>query len=252
MTLSETKKQQFVKEGYIIVPDFLESKELDDLRRICDAEIKKTENEMQEKGIKKDRINVYKKKYFISNPRKTNPTLKKIIFSEKFSEVCKATIGDTAYLHNEQFVVKMTDSNSNFAWHQDSGYSVYQGGAKAHKPYLTCWVALDDMSKENGTISILPFSRSPSRDLIKHEWDQELNAMVGYKGGDPGDLVEVSKGTLVAFSSFLLHKSGANNTNKPRRSYFVAFTPELFFHSDESIGVYNSGEPLIENGILKS
>ena len=142
----------------------------------------------------------------------------------------------------------MVDTQTSFAWHQDSGYSVYNGGAAPHPPYVTTWIALDDMSKENGTISVLPFSRTPSRELIEHRWDQSVNALVGYRGDDPGDLVEVPAGALVAFSSFLLHKSGANMTNSPRRSYFFAFTPTPFTHADASKGVYSAAEPLLEDG----
>lgn len=246
MNINSSQIKNFKSEGFMIVPDFLSPEELEMIREICDISVHNTEKEMKEKGIDEDRINVLGKKYFIKDARKSHPKIKSVLFSEKTAKVCKATIGNTAYLHTEQFVVKMTDSNTNFAWHQDSGYSVYQGGAAEHKPYLTCWVALDDMSAKNGTISILPFSRSPSRELIEHFWSDELNAMVGYNGKDDGDLVEVKAGTLVAFSSFLLHKSGANTTNKPRRSYFMAFTPELFTYKEDSGKVYSSGEPLLE------
>lgn len=250
MDISKDQIEQYRQEGFMIVPKFLSETELEMVRSICNTKINETENEMRERGVEKDRINVLGKKYFIHQPHKSEPNLKKVIFSKKVTEICKATIGDTAYFHSEQFVVKMTDSNTNFAWHQDSGYSVYQGGAEPHNPYLTCWIALDDMSDENGTISVLPFSRSPSRQLILHTWDEELNAMVGYKGDDQGDLVEVPAGTLVAFSSLLLHKSGANTTDRPRRSYFIAFTPELFLHSDNSKGIYSSGEPVVRDGQL--
>lgn len=245
MNITKQQKENFLKEGFLIVPDFLTSYELETVRDICESSIQQVEEEMKKKNITEDRINVLGKKYFIKDVRKKHPEIKNIIFSEKTEEVCKATIGDTAYLHNEQFVVKMTDKSSSFAWHQDSGYSVYQGGAAEHKPYLTCWVALDDMSEENGTISVLPFSRSPSRDLIEHKWDPEANAMVSYKGTDEGDFVNVKAGSLVAFSSFLLHKSGANVTDRPRRSYFMAFTPELFTYADDPDKIYSSGEPLI-------
>jgi ectoine hydroxylase-related dioxygenase (phytanoyl-CoA dioxygenase family) len=245
MNITKQQKENFTKEGFLIVPDFLTTDELETVREICDNSIQQVEEEMKKKNIKEDRINVLGKKYFIKDVRNKHPEMKKIIFSEKTAEVCKATIGETAYLHNEQFVVKMTDKSSSFAWHQDSGYSVYQGGAAKHKPYLTCWVALDDMSEENGTISVLPFSRSPSRELIEHKWDSDANAMVGYKGPDEGDFVKVKAGSLVAFSSFLLHKSGANITDRPRRSFFMAFTPELFTYADNPEKIYSSGEPLI-------
>ncbi len=250
MELTDKQRKQYQEEGFTIVPDFLSSKELGVIRLACDQSIEAIESDMRKRGVKEDRINVLGKKYFINNARKTYPELKGIIFSEKVAAVCRATIGQFAYLHNEQFVVKMTDTATSFAWHQDSGYSVYQGGAEKHKPYITFWIALDDMSYENGTISVLPFPRSPSRDLIEHVWKKGQNAMVGYEGEDEGDLVEVKAGSLVVFSSFLLHKSGANTTNRPRRSYFLAFTPELFTYADKSKGVYSSGEPLMVDGEL--
>lgn len=39
-----------------------------------------------------------------------------------------------------------------------------------YKPFATSWIALDDMSFENGTISVLPFSRETlSEDLLEHK-----------------------------------------------------------------------------------
>jgi Protein involved in biosynthesis of mitomycin antibiotics/polyketide fumonisin len=248
MEISESQKALYAKEGYMIVPGYLNNAELEAVRAACDQSTREIEEDMRSRGVDRDRINVLDKKYFVLNPRKKQPALNEIVFGEKAAAVCKATIGDTAYLHNEQFVVKMMDTETSFAWHQDSGYSVYQGGAAIHKPYITCWIALDDMSVANGTISILPFSRAGSRDLVQHVWVEEQNAMVGYQGEDPGDPVEVSAGTLVAFSSFLFHKSGANTTDRPRRSYFIAYTPELFTYADQSKGVYSSADPLIIKG----
>lgn len=250
MRISDEQRRQYKRDGFMIVPDFLTTVELDTVRRICDERIAAIEADMKARGVTEDRINVLGKKYFIINSRKEHPELRSIIFSEKTAEVCRATIGDTAWLHNEQFVVKMMDTETSFAWHQDSGYSVYNGGAEPHEPYVTTWIALDDMSAANGTISVLPFSRAPSRELLEHTWDDSVNAMVGYSGNDPGDLVEVPAGTLVAFSSRLLHKSGANTTSRPRRSYFVAFTPTLFSHADKSKGVYSAAEPLLDKGQL--
>jgi len=248
MEILPIQKEQFRQEGFMVVPGYLNEHELNIVREACDWSVADIEIEMRSRGIDRDRINVLGKKYFVLSPRKKRPELNDIIFGKKAAAVCRATIGDTAYLHNEQFVVKMMDNETSFAWHQDSGYSVYQGGASIHQPYITFWIALDDMSVANGTISVLPFSRAGSRELVEHVWSEEASAMVGYHGDDPGDPIEVPAGTLVAFSSFLFHRSGSNTTTKPRRSYFIAYTPTLFTYEDVSKGVYSSGEPLITTG----
>ena len=52
-------------------------------------------------------------------------------------------------------MIKAGDPDTAFAWHQDSGY-VHED----HEPYLTCWIALDDVTEENGSVYLLPYSRS--------------------------------------------------------------------------------------------
>jgi hypothetical protein len=109
----------FPKEGYMIVPEFLDPAELEMIRNVCDVSVAEVEREMRSKGLTKNRSNTLGKKYFINNVLKRHPELKSIVFKKKIAKLCKATIGDTAYLHNEQFVVKMTDTDTSFAWKKD-------------------------------------------------------------------------------------------------------------------------------------
>lgn len=252
MHISDEQQSHFADKGYMIVPNYLDEAELVLARQVCDESVAAIETDMRARGLTEDRINILGKKYFVSSARKTHPELLPLIMSEKAAAVCHAAIGDNVYLHNEQFVVKLCDTETSFAWHQDSGYTVYSGGAAPHPPYLSFWIALDDMREANGTISVLPFDRAPSRGLLEHTWSSEAKAMVGYQGDDAGDLITVAAGTLVAFSSFLLHRSGANTTDRPRRSYFIAYTPTLFTHADPAKGIYSSGEPLLLDGIYQN
>src|SRR5207248_10673852 len=105
---------------------------------------------------------------------------------------------------------------------------------------------LDDMSEANGTISVLPFSRAGTRDVIDHIKDPELNDLVGYFGDDPGDPVIVPAGSIAIFSSTLLHRSGPNRTNRPRRSYVVQYSPEPIRKPDGT--VFELAEPLLLGG----
>lgn len=243
------EQDRFREEGYMVLPGALSAAELALLRDGCTAAIEDQEARMRAAGKTEDGINLLGRRYFISGFRGKHPALDQVIFGGLAEAACRAAIGSTAYLHNEQFVVKLRDRESNFAWHQDSGYSVFKGGAARHAPYLTCWLALDDMSVANGTIYVLPYARAGTKDLLEHRWCDTANAMVGYWGDDPGDPVEVPAGSLVAFSSFLLHRSGPNTTDKPRRSYFIAYTPTLFTHQDAAKGAYSPcGEPFLKDG----
>lgn len=242
--------EQYRREGFTVFEGAVGGSELALAREICTRAVAWREEGLRRRGVTEDGINLLGRRYFVPDYREQDPRLEQILFSDTMAAICTALIGSTAYLHNEQFVVKLRDERSSFAWHQDSGYSVYDGGAARHDPYLTCWLALDDMSEENGTIWLLPYSRAGTRDLLEHWWSDEASAMIGYQGDDPGDPVVVPAGTIVAFSSVTLHRSGSNTTNRPRRSYFMAYTPALFPHADRSKGeVYSPvGLPFLEEG----
>ena len=124
------------------------------------------------------------------------------------AQIARGALGDTVYLFNEQFVIKAAERGMKFGWHQDSGFIHYP-----HEPYLTCWIALDDVTEENGTVYLLPYSRAGTRDVVEHFHDEETNDLIGYFGDDPGDPVIVPAGSIACFSSTLFHRSGPNMTD---------------------------------------
>ena len=59
--------------------------------------------------------------------------------------------------------MKGAEQGMKFAWHQDSGYVKWYNPTTEHKPYVTCWCTLDDVSEENGTVYLLPHSRGGTK-----------------------------------------------------------------------------------------
>jgi ectoine hydroxylase-related dioxygenase (phytanoyl-CoA dioxygenase family) len=168
------------------------------------------------------------RRYFANECQRAQPQLRGFLFSPLMAEVCRATLGPDAYFFLDQYVVKGPEGGLPFAWHQDSGYVVGNGGPPDHAPYLTCWCPLDDATAQNGTVRVLPFSRSPAaRDgIVPHQRAEGTNDLTA--AGDDADAVtvEAPAGSIVAFSSRLLHASGANQTDKLRRVYLAQYTPE--------------------------
>ena len=102
-------------------------------------------------------INARGKRYFSAMVYAERPELRPFVFGPTMAAVCRAVLGSEAYLFWEQYVIKAADPDTTFAWHQDSGY-VHED----HEPYLTCWIALDNVTEENGSVYLLPYSRSVS------------------------------------------------------------------------------------------
>ena len=214
--ITDQQIHQYKTEGYCILERAVPPAQLEILREECQHFIDRVNAEMDAEGVKVKGINHRDSRYFIARRHKDSARLRAFLFGDVMEQVVRATVGPDAYLFVEQFVVKMAEVGMKFAWHQDSGYVGHP-----HPEYLSAWVAMDDMSEENGTIYVLPYSRAGARarDTVKHVKDPTTNDMIGYHGDDPGVPVIVPAGTIVCFSSNCFHRSGANTTRNPRRSY---------------------------------
>ena len=200
--------------AYAVFERVLQGPLLDLLRDECAAVIAREDARLDALGVEVDGISHRGTRYFAGECQRVQPRLRDLLLSTTMADICRATLGDDAYFFYDQYVVKGASEGMPFAWHQDSGYVVGNGGPADHKPYLTCWCTLDDTTVANGTVRILPFSQVPAtRDrIVPHVRQPGTNDLVGWTGDEAGVTVEVPAGSVVAFSSLALHATGANTT----------------------------------------
>jgi ectoine hydroxylase-related dioxygenase (phytanoyl-CoA dioxygenase family) len=129
-----------------------------------------------------------------------------------------------------------------FGWHQDSGYVGYD-----HKPYLSCWAAIDEVSEENGTVYILPFSRAGTRKRQDHIVEEGSNDKIGYFGEDPGIPVVAPAGSIAVFSSVSFHRSSPNTSKGWRRIYLTQYSAIPILTKDGS-QLWGNAEPFLVDG----
>jgi ectoine hydroxylase-related dioxygenase (phytanoyl-CoA dioxygenase family) len=220
--------RQFREEGFFVLKDAVPAHDLDTLRGECQRFIDERDREMDRLGVDTLDLDHRGSRYFVHGYGKS-PALERFLSSDLMVQIAQAALGDTVYLFNEQYVVKAAEQGMKFSWHQDSGFIDY-----THRPYLTCWIALDDMTEANGTVYLLPYPRAGTRDVVEHVRDQESNDLVGYFGDDPGDPVIVPAGSIACFSTTLFHRSGANTTDRMRRVYVAQYSAEPILSEDGS------------------
>jgi ectoine hydroxylase-related dioxygenase (phytanoyl-CoA dioxygenase family) len=220
--------RRFRDEGFFVLESVLPPSDLDTLRGECRRFVDERDREMDELGVDTIDLDHRGQRYFVHAWGKS-PGVERFLLSDLMARIAHATLGDTAYLFNEQYVVKAAERGMKFSWHQDGGFIPYE-----HPPYLTCWITLDDVTEENGTVYLLPYSRAGTRDVVPHLRDEETNDMVGYFGDDPGDPVVAPAGSIACFSSTLFHRSGPNTTDRVRRVYLAQYSSEPILNDERS------------------
>ena len=231
--VSDEKKTEFRERGFAILESVIDDSTLVALQEECSYFMGYIDSWLDSQKTEVFGITHRDKRYFIANRYRLRPRVAEFLFSRLMAEISSSFLGSDVYLFHEQWVVKGAEQGMKFAWHQDSGYVKYRDPLTTHKPYLTCWCALDDMSRENGSISVIPHGAVIPRDSIAdHVHEKGTNDLVGYEGNNPGVEIAVPKGSVVAFASTILHRSGSNHTNSLRRAYLAQYSSEPLLSSN--------------------
>jgi phytanoyl-CoA hydroxylase len=121
-----------------------------------------------------------------------------------------------ARLYWEQAVVKPPQARTELPWHQDNGYTPL-----VPEEYVTCWLALDDADLDNGCLWVIPASH---RDGTHEHRNGSGPFRVGHSGpAEDGVPVEVRRGSVLVFSSLIMHRSGPNTTDRNRRAWIIQY-----------------------------
>ncbi len=263
MLISEDNVRQFQEEGYFLLPQAISKATVADLCALCDHFIdefnaSKSLNEANDtpahggelytrvnadgRRFRANILNIKNDRYFLEQRHEENAALRDFIFGSLLADICRATLGQTAYFHFEEFVVKYPHSGSAFSWHQDGAYV-----SKHRLPYVSVWCALDAVNEANGTIYVLPYSRAGTREYVDHERDPNSHDKVGYSGDDPGIPAVLPAGGVAVFASNVLHRSGSNTSGAMRRALLTQYSAEPIL-SEDGAKPWHSADPFLMDG----
>jgi phytanoyl-CoA hydroxylase len=145
-----------------------------------------------------------------------SPLLRTFCSGPVFQDLAHDLIGPDVRLYWDQAVYKKPETAADFPWHQDNGYTFVEP-----QQYLTCWVALSDVSEANGCPWVVPGLHR--RGTLRH-WMTDL----GWRClDDPKTAVPTPAraGSIVVVSSLTPHRTGPNLTDRVRKAYIVQFAP---------------------------
>jgi ectoine hydroxylase-related dioxygenase (phytanoyl-CoA dioxygenase family) len=156
-------------------------------------------------------------------------------FVTRGPQVALATelLGPNVCFTHQQFIIKHPDERrrTDIPWHQDNGYG------RLEPPLdLTVWIALDECTKDNGCLWVLPGSERG--DMQPHT---NIGGLRGVAIDATGVPLQMAAGTAALFGSLMLHRSLPNLTSTPRVALYLRYC-------DPSVVMVNTNRPVLEDG----
>jgi ectoine hydroxylase-related dioxygenase (phytanoyl-CoA dioxygenase family) len=231
-------QRDFSRNGYVVVPNILSPEQLDELRAavdgVLDGAIRPTLPEPGEEAPRED-FTVQWEPSVENDPAvarrdklrvafhlcHTHPFFHAHATRPELLAVVRALLGDEVRLYTDQLFVKPPQHGSEVPFHQDHAYWT------ALEPYnmVSCWLALDDATIENGCVHMLPGTHDH---LIPHrefKGPQTLGLLPEDVDASHETPVEIEAGSAMFHHSLTVHRSFANRSDKRRRGLVTIYAP---------------------------
>ena len=150
--------------------------------------------------------------------------------NEIFQALAFRYIGPQVACMRAMVMNKPARSGTILPYHQD----VSEKWEMTIPPFMTIWTALDDATQVNGCMEIVPQSHRHGRIGVGHMITPEEEATYAPPGSSI--FVELKAGESVAFHNALLHRSGVNATDGPRRGFTVCLMDGATRHTKTGNG----------------
>lgn len=132
--------------------------------------------------------------------------------------VASRLLGGTANVYLPFSAVKAGGGGGTFHFHQDNNYTKHEPAMGS----INIWVALVDMTPENGCLQVIPRSHKDGQLISRNSDDGDSHQQLDV---DPLQClpIRMRAGDAVAFTRWTVHGSGPNTTNEPRVAYALQF-----------------------------
>ena len=220
--LSEEQADDLDHKGFTVVEEAFSATEIGQLREEIDRLEEESVLRLKAQGKQPSRkISSIDKITFTSGLAQQSALARSFCASPFFQQVCHDVLNcDDVRLYHEQAVYKKPCPGRIFPYHQDNGYTFIEP-----LQYLTCWVALNDASAENGCPWFVPglFRRGP----LLHKFDERNGGWtISGLRSDDAVCVPLKAGSVAIFWSLTPHMTGPNNTESVRKAYICQYAPD--------------------------
>ncbi|MBC7529376.1 MAG: phytanoyl-CoA dioxygenase family protein [Chthonomonadaceae bacterium] len=219
--ITEAMKRDYNEKGFFILENVFTPSEMDTVAKRIEDFAELHNQRLVEKGT--EGISRANEIAFTDHLAEKDEEIKAFVTRPEFVQISTAILGENVDLYWNQSVFKGPEGAKQFPWHQDDGYTPV-----TPSPYLTLWLALNDATTQNGCISVLPGSHKEG--LVTHWRSEEGLVCHALDDPDQGVQVPIKAGSLIAFQSLTMHKSGINVSQGYRKAYVIQYSKSGLRH----------------------
>ncbi len=223
-TITYDQISRFNIEGYLVIENIISKQEVEAYKSIYDRFLDGEIDAGKNRSDLGDGLGQSKKTENITQimwPSDFVPDLLAMPYHLRTLSIAKEILGEDMEMDFDMLINKAPGTDTATPWHQDAAYWINLPDKRA----ISCWLALDHATKDNGCMWYVPGSHL--QPLRAHTYaGKKGGALVCSASENEGIFVEVQPGSCILHHGAMLHYSRGNATATNRRALITNFRPD--------------------------
>lgn len=215
--LSRDQVKRYNDSGFLIIKNLFSTKEVEKLRTYAQADIKP-----DQLLVKGDLSGNETKLRMWNSPQ--NDLYGMFSRNARLVENVEAILAEEVYVYSSKMILKNAREGGAWEWHQDYGYWYNYGCLLP--TMLSCTIAVDAATKENGCLQVLRSSHKIGRinhDRVNDQTVVDPERMDAARERFVLEYIDMEPGDTLFFDGNILHRSDSNQSDHHRWSYIVSY-----------------------------
>lgn len=249
MTLSQEQIDFFWENGYLPYDRVLDDAETETLRREYDGEFEKAREAKNFRNLSvgdaaddETKAESSTQMLQIMQMCERNIHFRKLCHHAKILDAVQDLIGPNLMLFHDQALFKPAHTGGAVFWHQDNAYWKCRPAT-----LVSCWLTLDDVDKENGTMQVIPGSHLKP---IWHGQSESTDALLDIENqvdASQAKVIELPAGGCMFHHCQTLHYTQPNTTDRQRRAFAIHFMQPGTSGADGQVFRASFERPMLRN-----
>ena len=223
-------KRQYEKDGFVIVRGLLSPGEVGSIQKLrnrIDEEAAESGFEDFTKGrsryefekIPTGAESVRSTLRAVKQPWYEEPVFRSVVACDRVLDTVQELIGPEVFYHSSKMLFKAAKGGRRKPWHQDWAYWDHMSQRQ-----VTVWFAIDESTRENGCIEVIP--ESHKNGVIKHYHGEDFMIHEELIKKSQVVYAEMKPGDVLFFDVLTLHASAPNNSDNGRLCSIIDYDSE--------------------------